>query len=66
MDKDKAGRLTDEEAIELDRRLGNFYKVSCCGKEHKINHCFVARLFITVIFVAVTLHIIYLVRQDLK
>ena len=65
MQKQYKGQMTKDEEKELDRKLGNFYSITLCGKTHKINNCVIARAFIGFVVVFVTLQIIWLVSIDL-
>ncbi len=52
--KQNKGQMTKDEEKELDRKLGNYYSFTVCGKTHKINNCVIARVFIGCVVVFVT------------
>ena len=54
MQKQYKGQMTRDEEKELDRKLGNFYSITLCGKTHKINNCVIARAFIGFVVVFTT------------
>ena len=63
--KEEKGILTNDEEKELDRRLGNFYKITLFGTVYKINHCFVARAFIGLCIVSFSLSIIWVAHHEI-
>ena len=46
MQKQYKGQMTRDEEKELDRKLGNFYSITLCGKTHKINNCATGKIIV--------------------
>lgn len=65
MQKEHQGTLSIEEEQELDRRMGNFYKLECFGQVYKINKCIIARVILASALLFMIFNIIYLVSIDL-
>ena len=64
--KQEKGRISTEEEKDLDRRLGNFYTVRCCGQVHKINHCIVARALIGAFILFMSFSMIYIASTEIQ